>query len=65
MSKLHKLKLELAWLEEQGFIVIDDNTMRIEREYDFVADQILQTGPWGALLLLGRLPEALQEIRGK
>ena len=53
MSKLNKLMLELKQLEQEGRISIEDNDIvTVLKDDEIVKDRILQTGPWGALLLL-------------
>ena len=63
MSKLHQFRDTLDSLERQGLIEIHDDTMTILRNETEVKDRLLQT-QWGALLLMGALPDALKEIKG-
>ena len=65
MSKLYALKQEIIALEKRGLVVLENDVMHIVCNKEEVTDRLLQTGPWGALLLLGRLPQALAEIRDK
>ena len=66
MSKLHRLVGEIKDLERQGFVEIVGDEMRIlHDDRQWVAGRLLNTGPWGALLLMGRLPEAIVEIMEK
>lgn len=75
VSKLHRLRAELRKLEVEGLIKIERDTMTIidpKRERYFgqtveveVRSRLLHTGPWGALLLMGRLDEALKDITGE
>ena len=64
MSKLHALRDELQSLESRGLVKIEGDVMTILCNEEEVKERLLQTGPWGALLLMGRLPEALKEILG-
>ena len=64
MSKLHRLWDEIKALEREGLVEITDGTMTIVRDEEAVWDRILQTGPWGALLLMGKLDEAVENIFG-
>ncbi|MFQ5741965.1 MAG: hypothetical protein ACE5HV_00070 [Acidobacteriota bacterium] len=63
MSKLRRLTEELQSLEAQGLIAIEDGVMTILSHEEEVKGRILQTGPWGALLLMGKLDEAIKEIK--
>jgi len=60
MSKLQRLKDTLNSLERAGYISIEDGSMVIEKQREYVITAILETGPWGALLLMGRLDEAIR-----
>ncbi len=62
MSKLARLWDEIKALEREGLVKIVDGTMTIVRDPAAVTDRILQTGPWGGLLLMGALDEAMKEI---
>ncbi len=62
MSKLHRLWDEIKALEREGLIKVVDGNMTIVRDEEAARDRILQTGPWGALLLLGKLDDAMKEI---
>ena len=62
MSKLHRLRDEIKALERGGLVEIVDGTMTILSNEEAVRDRIMQTGPWGALLLMGKLDDALKDI---
>ncbi|KKL76602.1 hypothetical protein LCGC14_2043250 [marine sediment metagenome] len=62
MSKLHRLWDEIKALEREGLVTVVDGTMTMVRDPAAVTDRILQTGPWGALLLMGKLDDALKDI---
>ena len=62
MSKLIRLRDEIKALEREGLVTVADGMMTIVRDEDAVKDRILQTGPWGALLLWGKLDDAMREI---
>lgn len=74
MSKLHRLQHEIKALVREGLVKIENDTMTIinpEKERLMgqtveveVHPRIMHTGPWGALLLMGALPDALKEIKG-
>ena len=64
MSKLHRLVHEIKTLERAGLVKVEGDEMTIIKSREIVVDRILQTGPWGALLLMGVLPDALKEIKG-
>ncbi len=64
MIKLHRLRDEIKSLESRGLVKIENDTMTILCNEEEVRNRLLETGPWGALLLMGRLPEALSEILG-
>ena len=64
MSKLHRLAHEIKALERDGLVEIKDDEMTIVGNAAVVRERILQTGPWGALLLMGALPDAMKEIKG-
>lgn len=67
MSKLRALADEIKKLETEGLVRIDreKGIMSIIRRPGIVTDRILRTGPWGALLLMGKLDEVAEEIFGK
>ncbi len=64
MSKLRRLQHEIKALTREGLIATEGGHMIIRRDEDRerVISRILQTGPWGALMLIGKLDEALEEI---
>ena len=62
MSKLHRLWDEIKALEREGLVKIVDGTMTIVRDDDAVKLRILETGPWGGLLLMGALDSAIEDI---
>lgn len=62
MSKLIRLRDEIKALESEGLVTVADGTMTIVRDEETVKLRILQTGPWGALLLMGKLDDAMREI---
>ena len=61
-NKPYRLWDEINALEREGLVEIVDGTMTIVRDEEAVRDRIMQTGPWGALLLMGALDEAMKEI---
>ena len=62
MNKLARLWNEIKALEGEGLVEIVNGNMTIVRNEEAVKDRILQTGPWGALLLMGGLDDAIEEI---
>ena len=62
MSELARLWDEIKALEREGLVTVADGTMTIVRDHATVTDRILQTGPWGALLLMGKLDDAMRKI---
>ncbi len=63
MSKLHRLYAEIKQLEIEGFVKIEGDSLIVLDNAAAVTDRLLKTGPWGALLLMGALPDALKEIK--
>ncbi|KKL54743.1 hypothetical protein LCGC14_2262390 [marine sediment metagenome] len=64
MSKLARLRDEIKALERGGLVKIVDGTMTILSNEEAVRDRIMQTGPWGALLLMGKLDDVLKDMQG-
>lgn len=63
MSKLIRLRDEIKALEREGLVTMADGKMVIVRGNEaVVARRIMQTGPWGALLLWGKLDDAMGKI---
>ncbi len=62
MSKLIRLRDEIKALEREGLVTVADGMMTIVRDEDAVKLRILKTGPWGGLLLMGALDDAMREI---
>ena len=65
MSKLLRLRAELNTLEREGKIEIEGEEMTIVSDNDEVVNRILETGPWGALLLMGKLDEAVEKLKNE
>ena len=65
MSRFQALADEIKALEAQGLIEIKDDQMTVLRNPFEVMNRIIKTGPWGALLLMGKLDETAEKIFGK
>ena len=63
MSKFIKFQQELRALEREGLIMVKDDTVTILGNAERVKERLMQT-QWGALLLMGALPDAMKEIKG-
>ena len=63
MSKYLKFQATLKALEREGLIMVKDDEVTILGNAERVKERLMQT-QWGALLLVGTLPDAMKEIKG-
>ena len=63
MSKFIQFQATLKALEREGLIMVKDDTVTILGNATEVKDRLMET-QWGALLLMGALPDAMKEIKG-
>ena len=62
MSGLRRLQNEIVLMERAGMVTVKDGNMTIEPEHEVeVHRRIIESGPQGALFLMGRLDDFLDQ----